>query len=152
MRKIACLCLLVWSAVGALGECRPPQYQTGAIWVDSPSILAININIRLQDCAPSKLVCLAANLKRRNLRRDHITINIFSSHRAAQGSLVQQEYTKLDLEAYAQLHARYIFNADKHEDYVEIIPEGVDPSLRAGSSSTRIDLPGSGYASLSSRN
>jgi TonB family protein len=103
--------------------------------------LFTDISIPLQDFAPSRLVCLATSFKERYQGRSSITVNVFSSHKAASRSILLQEYTKEDLEMFAQMHARYVFDADRHEEYIEILPEGVTPSLEAGPYSTRIDLP-----------
>lgn len=137
------LCLVLCSATGAYAQCRPTQYRAGATFADSPSLFVRNISIPLQDFTPSKLVCLAGSFKGRYRDRSHVMVNIFSSHKAAaSNSIVQQETTKADGEAFAQLHAQYIFDAAKHEEYVQILPAGVTPgpAPMEGPYSTRIDL------------
>jgi len=58
------------------------------------------------------------------------------------GFLTGQEDTKEDMDAFAHLHARYVFSADRNEDYVETIPMH-DPYSRKEMKefNTRIDLP-----------
>lgn len=139
-----CLFVVLCSGVTAFAQCHPPQYRPGATFVDDTSILVRSISIPLHDFAPSKIVCLASSLKARYRDRSNIEVNIFSSHEAAQSSIFGQETTKEDVETLSQMHARYIFNADKQEDYLEILPTGAlpgGPDLRAGPFSTRINLP-----------
>jgi TonB family protein len=126
----------------AFAQCHPPHYREGAIFANSDSVFVQSISIPLQDFNPSKLVCLATSLGERYSDYRYITVNIFSSHDASRQSIYTQEYTREDSETLAQMHARYIFDPDKYEDYVEIMPTGAGPSaVSSGPFSTRIDLP-----------
>ncbi len=80
--------------------------------------------MRLQDFTPSKLVCLAASLRQRHRDYRNIGINIFSLHEAAQSEIYVQESNREDIEMLSHMHAQYSYDADKHQDYVEIMPTG----------------------------
>lgn len=129
------------TGIEAFAQCRPPQYREGAIFADSGSVIVMSVSIPLYDFAPSKLVCLATNLREHYRDRRNIEINMFSSHVDSQRGIYVQESNREDVEALSHMHARYNFDADKHEDYIEIMPTGVFPGLRAGPFNTRIDLP-----------
>ena len=141
MRILTAFCLILCSGTGTFAQCRAPQYHVGVTLANSKADLIMSISIPLQQFAPSGLICLATDLKERYRGRNSIIVNIFSSQKAASRSFVLQEYTRADLEMFAQMHARYVFFADRHEDYLEILPAGATPSLEAGPYGTRIDLP-----------
>ena len=143
MRFLAALCLALCSGLGAFAQCHAPRYQAGATFVDSTSVLVRSISIPLQDFSPSKLVCLATRLRERYRERSNILVNIFSSRKAAWTGITVQEYDEKLWRTFAQMHARYSLDADKHEEYIEILPLGVVPSWpqRARPYSTRIDFP-----------
>jgi TonB family protein len=101
----------------------------------------MSMSVPLGEFTTKGLICLAADLRERFHDRSDITVNIFSSSNAASQSLYHQETSEDDLKTFAQMHARYNFSADKHEEYLEIMPSGVGPSLQARPESTRIDLP-----------
>jgi hypothetical protein len=144
MRTLAALCSSLWWVAAADARCQPPQYRAGATFVDTATDLATNISISPQGFTPGRLVCLATSLKDRYRGRTNILVNIFNSPKLTRRSLFVQEYTKEDLKMFSQVHARFVFDADKHEEYIEIMPLGVTPSLRTGPYSTRIDLPAAG--------
>ena len=105
----------------------------------------MSISVPRQDLAPNRLVCLASSLRESYSDRSEIVVSVFSSLRAAShsiGALSGQEDTKENLDAFAQLHARYVFSAQRHEDYVETIPMH-EPYTRREMKlyNTRIDLP-----------
>ncbi len=125
-------------------QCRSPQYRIGPALVDSESELIMNIDISYQDFAPASLVCLATHLREQSRGRGSIIVSIFSSHKAAFGTiglLSGQEDTKEEYAALAQLHARYVFSAERREEYVEIMPAGVTSTRSQQPYTTRIDLP-----------
>ena len=96
------------------------------------------------DFTPRKLVCLATSLKERYRDYRNIEINIFSSHRSVQSGIYVQEFSSETMLTLSQMHAEYRYDADKHEEYVEIMPMAAFPggsSFGPGSFSTRIDLP-----------
>ncbi len=138
------LLLAPGAGVKALAQCRPPQYREGAIFADSDPVFVQSISMRLRDFTPSKLVCLATSLRERHRDYRSIGINIFSSHEAAQYGIYVQESNREDIETLSHMHAQYSNDADKHENYVEIMPTGAFPggfSFGPGPFSTRIDLP-----------
>ena len=112
-------------------QCHPPKYRIGPALVE-------------QDFAPGSLVCLATNLRERSQGRSSIIVSIFSSRKAASGKvglLSGQEDTKEEYAALAQPHARYVFFAERHEEYIEIMPAGVTSTHSQQPYETRIDLP-----------
>ncbi|HUA19924.1 MAG TPA: energy transducer TonB [Bryobacteraceae bacterium] len=137
--------LLLWLAVGVFGQCRVPQYQGGGVLMDSGTEVIMNISIALPDFAPARLVCLASNLEEQYRGRNSIIVSFFSSPDAAShsmGFLLDQEDTKAELDAFAKMHARYVFSADRHENYLETIPMHEPYSRKETKAySTRIDLP-----------
>jgi TonB family protein len=135
------VCVLICHALGAYAQCTPPPYREGATFADTGSVLVRSISIPFRDFHPSGVVCLAARIRARYPQRRYITIHIFFSHEFAERSLYGQETNEEDLKTFSQLHARYTLDADKHDEYVEIMPTGVSPELIAGADSTRIDLP-----------
>jgi TonB family protein len=146
MRLTIVLCLALCFSGAAFSECRSPQYRTGATFLDDPQAVVKNISIPLREFAPDKLVCLAAHFRQRYPGRD-ITINFFSSHRAAaSSSFIQFEGTEEGGDMLVQMHAQYVFDSGKHEEYLFILPAGAIPwgaiaSAERAPYATRIDLP-----------
>ena len=104
----------------------------------------MNIDISYQDFAPLRLICLAASLREQSRGRGIILVSIFSSHEAAfstVGFLSGQEDTMEEYAALAQLHARYVFFAERHEEYLEMMPVGVTTTHSEQPYETRISLP-----------
>jgi TonB family protein len=138
-------CLFIAIAVfattdGANGACKAPQYRGGRVWVDAASEIAVDVSIRLEDFAPSRLTCLAGALKRAYSGRN-IAAYVFSSHEAAVGYLPTAIDPSPDAQEYqTKLHGYYFYNSEKHEEYLLIFPnrnhQEVDSPLI-----TRIDLP-----------
>lgn len=125
-------------------QCHPPHYRQGPTLADSDSQLIMNIDIPYEDFRPESLVCLATNLRERSQGRGTVMVSIFSSHKAAfstTGFLLGQEDTKEEYAALAHLHARYVFFAERHEEYIEIMPAGVTSEHSQQPYETRIDLP-----------
>jgi hypothetical protein len=141
IRILAVPCVVVALGACTVAECHAPHYRQGSTVFDSKSETVTNISIRFQDFTPSKLSCLAKNLKDRYRGRNSVTVSIFSSHEAATHStgVLPPEATKTDHEMFAQLHAYYLFDAEKHYDYVVLMPDPTigDPSA---ATNTKIDL------------
>jgi len=105
----------------------------------------MDINIRLQDFVPQRLVCLAEALKRQYGDRKSIEIYIFSDHTAAKRVILPSE---LSIEGSspeadqwtAQMHAMYLYHSDEQEEYLYIMPDPLRSS-RDWTFNTRIDLP-----------
>jgi hypothetical protein len=138
--------LILWmlSTSVLCAQCHSPHYREGAIFADSGLVFVQSISIPLHDFTPGKLACLATSLRERYRDYQHITINIFSSRQASRSSIYGQESNRETMETLSQMHAEYSFDADKHEDFVEIVPTGAFPggsSFGPGPFSTRIDLP-----------
>jgi len=135
------VCLVLCLETRGFTQCRVPQFRRAVTLVDSKSQLLMNVSVSLSDFAPNSLVCLAASLKRQHPGRVNIVVNIFTSHRAASRSIgvLPPEYTATDLEVLAQMHARYVFDSERGEDYLEIMPFGAHPYSQ--SLNTRIELP-----------
>lgn len=125
-----------WACFGVV--CRAPSYREGHVWEDSPSSIMMNISIPMRDFAPERLVCLAAALKQRYSNRKQISILMFSNYAGAKRYTTpnEQESVKPHVIWSGQNHAIYSLDADKHEEYVEILPMGQYRSFE-----TRISLP-----------
>ena len=108
--------------------------------MDSASDLVANISIPIGEFAPRRILCLVASLKERYRERTNILVNIFSSAEAASRSVFPQEYTAHDLALFSQMHARYVLDAAKHQEYIELRPAGARPT-GGGPYSSRIELP-----------
>ena len=143
-RTLTVFCSVVCSASAASIPCSSPKYRNGATFINDTATVVRSISISLQEFSPSRLVCLASTLRERYQDRDDIMIYIFSSDEASRGPISVPEVTKEDIKAFAQLHALYVLDADKRQEYVRIMPVGIG-TLRAlptdGPYSTRIDLP-----------
>jgi TonB family protein len=112
--------------------------------VDSKTELIMSISIPLRDFTPSSLVCLATSLKERYRDRTSILVSVFSSHEAASISIgaLPPEHDRADVNMLAQMHGRYVFSAERHEDYVELMPVLTwEWHMDKGPFDTRIDLP-----------
>lgn len=134
-------CLTICSGTSAFAQCRPPRYRVGTRLANSPSVFAENISVPIETLSVDGVLCLAKDIRERSLNRTHIMVNVFTSREASLCLLKTTEITRSEMDAYAQMHARYVFDAQKHEEYIEIMPFGVTDGFGAGSYSTRIDLP-----------
>jgi hypothetical protein len=125
-----------WACFAA--ECRAPSFREGYVWEDSQSSVMMNISLRTSDFAPERLVCLAAALKHRYSDRKQISIVMFSSFAGAKKHTVPffGDSPKPRVNWSLQNHAIYSFDADKREEYVEIMPFGQNRSFE-----TKINLP-----------
>jgi len=120
--------------------CPAPPFRSSKILADASSEISLHISISLQDFAPARLICLAADVKQRYSGRN-IWAAILSSHEAAVAySPVTVEENPIFRAAQARLHAFYTYDRATGEDELQILPDGLH--RRAGSSmTTRIDLP-----------
>jgi len=144
MMRLAAVCLVLCSGIGAFAQCPTPRYRTGATLADSKAELIMSISIPLREFAPSRLVCLATSLKERYRDRPSIIVSIFSSPEAASNSIgvLLQEETTAEVRMLAQMHGRYVFSSERHEDYLELIPVLTwQSNMWNGPYDTRIDLP-----------
>jgi hypothetical protein len=142
-RIILSVCLLLTFSLVAHGQCVAPKFRKGAIWKNSDSAIEMQISMRPIDFGPKKLVCLAESLRNRYRDRKTITFYIFSSDVAAKNWFPQQEQTKESAEMEAAMRGAYFYDADKHQEYIVIMP-GPRKSRGEAPFDTRIDLPVSG--------
>jgi hypothetical protein len=146
LRCLLALCFVLSSDTAAQSpQCRPPQHRIGPVLADSSSELIMNISMLPQEFSASRLVCLATALRASYRGRSSVIVSIFDSPEAASyswGFLTDLEDTKEAMDAFAHLHARYVFSAGRNEDYVETIPMH-DPYSRKEIKeyNTRINLP-----------
>jgi hypothetical protein len=132
MRVLAVAFIACSLGACVFAQCRVPAYLQGGTLYDSKSEIITNISIDFQDFTPDRLACLASSLKERYRGRNSITVSIFSSYQAAMNStgLLPPEPRKIDYEMFARLHAYYLYDAEKHDDYVVLMPDPMigDPS------------------------
>lgn len=145
------LAFLCWVGFAASASARCPalQYHKGQVWEDSPSNVFMSVSIPLDDFAPSRLICLAEDFKKRYHDRKSITILIFGSRDAAvrytpsppdyapANGLKEQKLQNPNFWR-SQLHGFYLYDTDKREDYLDIRPFGSD--AEGGPYDTRINL------------
>jgi hypothetical protein len=127
----------------AYGDCRVPHYRIGATYDNKAPNVLLNIAVRPEDLAPERLICLVNVLKKR-YQAPEIGIGIFSSYKAASNYIpLTVEYPKNAVLWASQQHAIYYYNAEKLEEYLLLLPDGLtmEPS---SSFNTRIDLPVTG--------
>ena len=136
-------CLILLLVHICFAQCKPPKYRKGRVWDDSKSTVWMSISIRVEDFAPEHLVCLASALKQHYRDRSDIAIFIFSSHWAARNYYPQHaNHMSAPPEQYkaeAEWRGSFVYNTDKHEEYVDINPKGATSSYQAFN--TIIDLP-----------
>lgn len=137
----------------ALAQCRAARYHEGRVWEDSEASAFMAVSIPLHDFAPARLVCLAEALRLRYHYARTIDVLIFSSAYVADryaGNVPSSAPAKNSKRGgpqsfsfwVRQLHGFYSYNADTHEEYVELRPFGAD--VGGGPYDTRIDLPVTG--------
>jgi len=127
-------CLALLGAAPASAQCRSPHFRTGQDYGGS-----LFVSLQPRDFTLDKLTCLAQALRNRRRDRRSFSILFFDSDEAA-------KYFQPPVEGYPprwpewakELHAIYSFEADKHEESLDIMPLGYNtgPSL-----TTKIDLP-----------
>jgi hypothetical protein len=147
------LLCLVFQYSSLSEQCRPQQDQIGGVLKDSGPELIMNISMFPREFSANRLVCLATTLRESYRNRNSIIVSIFNSPQAASHSLglvTDLEDTKEAMEAFAHLHARYLFSADRNEDYVETIPMH-DPYSRKETKqyNTRINLSNGSHTAVS---
>jgi TonB family protein len=127
-------CLALLGGTPASAQCRPPSFRSGQDYGGS-----FLVSIQPRDLTLDKLTCLARALRNRRRDRKSFSVLFFDSDEAA-------KYFQPPVEGYPprwpkwakELHAIYSFDADKHEESLDILPLGYNtgPSLVS-----RIDLP-----------
>ena len=145
------LALLAWLLASLYGastsaQCVPPHYWSGRDFTNLASGQgSIFIGIHRDDLSINNLLCLVRTMKASHPKWKSSGILIFDSEKAAKYFLVPGNFQipgwedDTETAEWAKhLHALYVFDADKHEEYLEILPLG----YRTGTSfHTRIDLP-----------
>jgi len=124
------------------------------VWEESESCVFMAVSIPLKDFAPARLVCLAQAFRRRYRSQNKIEILILSSRNAARladpypvpedTSLRKGVPQKESMLSFwlRHLHGFYFYDAEKHEEHVDIRPFGSD--FEGGPDNTRINLPTTG--------
>jgi len=146
MRTTTILCIAVCAIEIAVGQCRPPHFKVGTTSLDEGNMLIQSISLPLQAYTPRNLICLANSFQERYKDRSHILVYIFSSYSESKGSIAVMEFSEEDAKAFRLIHAIYLFDAAKQENYVRILPAGATfrPVPRDGYYSTTINLPAIG--------
>jgi len=130
----------------ARGDCKAPSYRVGRTYDNAAPAVLLNIAVRQEDFAPASLICLASVLKR-TYQAPEVAIGIFSSYRAALNYLpLGVEFPKDAVLWASKQHAEYYFSAEKHEEYLLLIPDGLSLGVNSAFN-TRIDLPVTGKPS-----
>ncbi len=142
---LACLLVSVYG-VRTSAQCTPPHYWSGRDFTNLISGQgSVFISIHPDDFSINNLLCLVRTMRASHPKWRSSGILIFDSANAAKYFLVPGDFQMpgwkddTETEEWAKhLHALYIFDADKHVEYLEILPLG----YRTGASfQTRIDLP-----------
>lgn len=103
----------------------------------------IDLSIRLEDFAPSKLICLAENLDRRYGGRS-IQAFLFSTREAARYSIpVTVDPSPAQLRYRFAFHGYYSHNRETGEQFLQIMPS-VHGQEHGSPFLTQIDLPANG--------
>jgi len=132
--------LPVWGSTYLFGACKSPSYQVGKTNHDALPNIFLDISIPLKDFAPDKLVCLAGVLQKR-YQAPKVIVGIFSSNEAAKNYRpLSVEYAKNQEQWASQQHAIYLHDAEEHEEYIMLIPDGLSLGLDSPFN-TRIDIP-----------
>jgi Gram-negative bacterial TonB protein C-terminal len=129
-------------AISAVTQCHPPHFRKGRDFIDAGTGRgALYVSIRPSDFGVSQLICLAETLRSQHPNWRDISVLVFSSPHAAydfQASYADYEDPVAWAKWARQLHASYFFNAEKREEYLEILPLGYKGPP---SNNSRIDLP-----------
>jgi hypothetical protein len=147
-RSLVLLACLLASLYGAStsAQCEPPHYWSGRDFTNlATGQGSIFIGIHRDDLSISNMLCLVQTMKASHPKWKSSGILIFDSEKAAKYFLVPGNFQVPGWEDDTEtaewakhLHALYIFDADKHEEYLEILPLGYGTGT---SFHTRIDLP-----------
>ncbi len=142
---LACLLVSVYGARTS-AQCTPPPYWSGRDFTNLASGQgSIFIGIHRDDFSMNNLFCLVRTMRASHPKWKSSGILIFDSEKAAKYFQVPGNFQMPGWEDDTEtaewakhLHALYVFDAEKHEEYLEILPLG----YRTGTSfQTRIDLP-----------
>jgi hypothetical protein len=133
---------VLFEAFYAAGACNVPRYRTARTYVNGKEVL-IRVSMRLEDLAPRRLICLAEAIKRKYPGRN-VSAFIFDSYEAARDYFPSSvEQNPFAIACQSHLHGFYVYNKEKHDDYLLIVPDAF--SLEVDSPfTTRIDLPSVG--------
>jgi hypothetical protein len=120
--------------------CAPPHYRVGRDFLDSKlGTGSLFISIRPNEFSLTGVICLVRALRESHPNWKSVAILVFNSHDAA---MYFQLSAVEDLPGRSmwvkQLHVAYFLDADKHEEYLKIMPRGFEGE---SSYDTRIDWP-----------
>lgn len=135
-------CAILLGNVSTFAQCNIPNYYIGRNFSNSQlGAGSLYISILPSDFSVDKLICLTQNLKETHHDWKSAMILFFSSPDAAnhfQPSHADYEDRLAWTKWAAQLHATYSFDANAHQEFIEIMPLGYEGDT---SSNTRINLP-----------
>jgi len=134
----------LWAAPSVWGQCQVPHYRIGKVLdytVTAPTLIA-DISIRPDEFTLEKLICLATALKQK-FPAPEVAVGIFSSHSAAVNFTAPSIEKRPNDDLWAShMHGEYYYNAERGEEYVSLIPDGLNPAFN-----TRVTLPATGKLS-----
>ena len=130
--RLFVLTVVLCGAISVFGACKAPHYRVGKILENSASDITFHISVRLEDFAPGRLICLAGALRQKYPERN-VTALIFSSHEAAKGfQPASVEAVPVEYRYQSMLHASYIYDVERDENYLQIWPNGVTADADLG--------------------
>jgi hypothetical protein len=121
------------------GSCTVPHYRMARTLEDNALSVSFHISIRLEDFAPLRLACLADALRQKYPNRN-VLVTIFSARDAAKYFTPVVERTPWANYTESKLHGFYVYNEEKREDYILLVPDGHKGEINSPLN-TRIDLP-----------
>jgi hypothetical protein len=146
LRRSCVIVVFLMSLFGSpnlFADCSVPPYRIGKVYENTAPSVLLDISVGPEDFAPQRLVCLGAVL-RQKYRAPEVVIGIFSSHKAAVNyKLLTVEYPKNGMLWASKQHAQYYYSAERHEEYLLLIPDGLSLGVKSPFN-TRIDLPPAG--------
>ncbi len=133
-----CLSLGIGESISA--QCLPPRFHKARDFSNSKlGTGSLYLSIDPSAFSIDNLICLAQTLRRRHPEWKTSMVLVFSSHAAA------ENFSPPGLEAPSgamkwanQLHAAYFLDSDKREEYLQVLPMGLETGPLY---ETKIDLP-----------
>lgn len=122
-RILAALCVALSLGVSAAAQCRAPRFRKGRDYGGS-----MYVSIRPKDFTLDSLTCLGQTLRKNRRAWKSFQVLFFTSRDGAYNfSPAPIEVQRAWWSQWARkLHAGYFFDAEKHEEYLEIMPLGYE--------------------------
>jgi len=146
VRQLKCFCGIVVFLMNLSGpfnlfaDCGVPHYRIGKIYENTAPSILLDISVRPELLGRDSLICLADAL-RQKYRAPEVVIGIFSSYKAAVNyKILTVDYPKNGVLWASKQHAQYYYSAERHEEYLLLIPDGLSLGVKSPFN-TRIDLP-----------